>query len=167
MKKDTKETILFFLIALTLLLLTMWGVSLRYARAETPVFNQPNVQYPGQWLDPLVEYRYTGPPKRDAKGKIIRSEEVKAAFMLIHPCPSTGARSGECADWYMDHVLPIACGGADAVWNLQWLHKSVKMGAMRPGFYPKDRIERKVYGAEPPIPDTENCTYVTPERTLR
>jgi hypothetical protein len=123
--------------------------------------------WPGASLDPLVEYRYVGPPKRDANGKIIRSEEVKAAFMAVHPCPSTGLREGECPDWSMDHVVPLACGGADAVSNLQWLHKSVKSAAGAPHFFPKDRIERKVYGADPPIHDTENCTFVTPERILK
>lgn len=167
MKKDTKDTIRFFLFALACLLLTMYAISSRYSHAETPVFNQPNVEYPGQWLDPLIDYRYTGPPKRDANRRIIRSEEVKAAFMAVHPCPSTGARSGECPDWAMDHVIPLACGGADAVWNLQWLHKSVKSVGARPGFWPKDRIERRVYGLNPPVPDTNNCTYVTPERTLK
>jgi hypothetical protein len=123
--------------------------------------------YPGAGLDPLVDYGYCGPPKRDESGKIVRSEEVKAAFMAQHPCPSTGLREGECPDWGMDHTRSLACGGCDSVTNLAWLHNSVKRAAAAPGFYPKDRIERKVYGMDPPIPDTDNCTFVTPERTLK
>jgi hypothetical protein len=123
--------------------------------------------YLGSKLDPMMDYGYCGPPKRDENGKIIRSEEVKAQFTWLHPCPSTGLREGECPDWSMDHTRPLACGGCDSVSNLAWLHKSVKSAAGRPGFYPKDRIERKVYGLEPPVPDTDNCTYVTPERTLK
>ena len=167
MKKDTKETLQFFLFALALLLLVMWGISLRYAKAETPVYNQPDVLYPGQWLDPLIDYGYCGPPKRDANGKIIRSEEVKKAFIAKVPCPSTGLRYGECPDWSMDHTRSMACGGCDSVSNLAWMHKSIKSAAARPGFWPKDRFERKVYGLDPPVPDTDNCTYVTPERTLK
>lgn len=138
------------------------------AEAVPPGSAAPDTRvYPGAALDPFIDYRYVGAPKRDAQGKIIRSREVVAAFQALHPCPSTGLRTGACPDWAADHVVSLACGGADAVWNLQWLHKSVKSTAARPGFYPKDRIERKVYGADPPIPDTDNCTFVTPERTLK
>lgn len=125
------------------------------------------LQWAGSILSPYEDARYCGAPKRDENGKIIRDPLVTAAFMAWHPCPSTGERSGICPDWSMDHVVPLACGGCDSVSNLQWLHKSVKSAAAKPGFYPKDRIERKVYGLDPPVPDTENCTYVTPERTLK
>ena len=126
-----------------------------------------DTRYPGQWLDPLKDYNYCGPPKRDVNGKIIRSEAVKQAFMAKVPCPSTGLRDGVCPDWAMDHTRPLACGGCDSVSNLAWMHKSIKSVAAAPGFYPKDRTERKIYGQEPPIPDTDNCTYVTPERVLK
>lgn len=152
-----KGALKFMLVCALAIAATMWLVSAAHADRT----------YPGAALDPMVEYRYVGPPKRDADGKIIRSREVVAAFQQIHPCPSTGLREGECPDWAADHVVSLACGGADAVWNLQWLHKSVKSAAGAPGFFPKDRIERNVYGADPPIPDTDNCTFVTPERTLQ
>jgi len=126
----------------------------------------PHTFYPGQLLHPLVDYGYCGPPKRDPDGKIIRDPDVTAAFLAQHPCPSTGLRSEECPDWSMDHTRSLACGGCDSVSNLAWLHKSVKSAAASPGFYPKDRIERKVYGLNPPIPDTENCTFITPETKL-
>jgi hypothetical protein len=153
-----KDALKFMLVCAAAILATMWLVSAAHAQ---------HTFYPGQLLNPLIDYRYAGPPARDADGKIIRSREVVAAFQQIHPCPSTGLRYGECPDWSMDHVVSLGCGGVDAVWNLQWLHKSVKSAAARPGFFPKDRIERKVYGLDPPIPDTENCTFVTPERTLQ
>ena len=127
----------------------------------------PIEKYPGQWLDPLTDYGYCGQPKRDARGAIIRDPDVPKAFQEQHPCPSTGLRFGPCLDWYKDHVKPLACGGCDSVSNMQWLHKSIKSGAATIGFYPKDRIERKVYGLEPPVLDTDNCTYVTPERVLK
>lgn len=123
--------------------------------------------YPGAALDPLIDYRYVGPPKRDENGEITRSREVVEAFQALHPCPSTGLRTGPCPHWAADHAVPLACGGVDAVWNLQWLHESVKSADGAPGFFPKDRIERKVYGLDPPVPDTANCTFVTPERTLQ
>lgn len=28
---------------------------------------------------------------------------------------------GACPGWNIDHVVPLCRGGADAVWNLQWL----------------------------------------------
>lgn len=159
MKQGFKGALKFMLVCAVAIAATMLAVSAAHGQSHT--------FYPGQLLNPLIDYRYVGPPVRDADGKIIRSREVVAEFQRIHPCPSTGLREGECPDWAADHVVSLACGGADAVWNLQWLHKSVKSAAAGPGFYPKDRIERKVYGLDPPIPDTENCTFVTPERTLQ
>jgi hypothetical protein len=45
-----------------------------------------------------------------------RSREVTREFQREHPCPSTGRTGGACPD----HVIPLACGGPDAVANLQW-----------------------------------------------
>jgi len=50
----------------------------------------------------------------------VRSSSAKAAFKREHPCPSTGARSGPCGGYAIDHVIPLACGGADAASNMQW-----------------------------------------------
>jgi hypothetical protein len=49
-----------------------------------------------------------------------RSREARAAFMRQHPCPSTGRTSGACPGYAVDHVRPLACGGADAPSNMQW-----------------------------------------------
>lgn len=49
-----------------------------------------------------------------------RSQAVLHAFQRAHPCPSTGRTTGACPGWVKDHVVPLACGGRDAVANLQW-----------------------------------------------
>jgi hypothetical protein len=50
----------------------------------------------------------------------VRSSSAKAEFKREHPCPATGARSGPCGGYVIDHVVPLACGGADAPRNMQW-----------------------------------------------
>ncbi len=55
-----------------------------------------------------------------ASAKEQRSALVKREFQLTHPCPATGHTSGACPGYVKDHVLPLACGGSDAVSNLQW-----------------------------------------------
>jgi len=52
---------------------------------------------------------------RSYRGKV----GVNANFSE-HPCPSTGKTSGACPGYRKDHVKPLACGGPDAVSNLQW-----------------------------------------------
>jgi hypothetical protein len=86
--------------------------------------------------------RYCGPPARDDKNRIMRSQDVKIAFQALYACPSTGSHSGACPGWAKDHVIPLACGGCDSVQNLQWLRNQIKSCA---GIYCKDRWERKVY----------------------
>jgi hypothetical protein len=49
-----------------------------------------------------------------------RSREVTREFQREHPCPSTGRTSGGCPGYRKDHIKPLACGGLDAVSNLQW-----------------------------------------------
>jgi hypothetical protein len=49
-----------------------------------------------------------------------RSREVTREFQREHPCPSTGGTSGACPGYRKDHVKPLACGGPDAVSNMQW-----------------------------------------------
>jgi hypothetical protein len=67
-----------------------------------------------------------------------RSREVTREFQREHPCPSTGRTSGACPGYRKDHVKPLACGGPDAVWNLQW--QTVAEARV------KDRWERKTCG---------------------
>lgn len=89
----------------------------------------------------LEEQRYCGAPKRDARGEILRRGDVLRAFRKAHPCPVTGRSSGACPGWSIDHVIPLACGGCDAVSNLQWLPNALKSAALTG----KDRFERKIY----------------------
>lgn len=59
-------------------------------------------------------------PIRSSDGRIERSAAAKSAFQKSHPCPSTGASTGSCPGYVVDHVKPLACGGADAPANMQW-----------------------------------------------
>ena len=94
-------------------------------------------------LDPLVDYRYVGAVYRDGDGTIKRSNKVLAAFRALYACPITKAHIGSCPGWAIDHVIPLDCGGADAVYNLQWLPDEIKSA---PGPLSKDHFERRIYG---------------------
>jgi hypothetical protein len=65
-----------------------------------------------------------GTAQRDRHGRIERSEAAKDSFKREHPCPSTGRRSGACPGYVVDHVHPLASGGADAPSNMQWQTKA-------------------------------------------
>ena len=52
-----------------------------------------------------------------------------------HPCPSTGQTTGRCPRYIKDHMVLLACGGPDAVSNMQ-LQTTVAAKA-------KDRWETK------------------------
>lgn len=92
--------------------------------------------------DPFAETRYCGEPKRDANGRIIRRADVLVAFRNLYACPATNKHSGSCKGWAIDHVIPLAVGGCDAVRNLQWMPNKIKSC---PGSVCKDRWEREVY----------------------
>lgn len=47
-----------------------------------------------------------------------RSQSAKVEFKHQHPCPATGAAKGPCKGYAVDHVKPLACGGADAPGNM-------------------------------------------------
>lgn len=53
-----------------------------------------------------------------------RSYKAKAEFKRLHYCPSTGKNSGSCNGYVIDHIKPIACGGADSPSNMQWQTKA-------------------------------------------
>lgn len=91
--------------------------------------------------DPMRETRYCGEPKRDARGRILRRADVLNAFASRYPCPATGLPQRSCPGWAIDHVIPLAVGGCDAVRNLQWLPHGLKSCAGNC----KDRWEREVY----------------------
>ncbi len=71
---------------------------------------------------------------RDANGKIHRSESAKNDFKRQHPCPANGHTSGSCKGYVIDHINPLACGGADDPSNMQW--QTVSAGKA------KDKTER-------------------------
>ena len=96
-----------------------------------------------QTLDPIVDYRYAGEVIRDADGSIHRSTKVINAFKKMWACPSTGLHKGACPGWAVDHTVPLACGGRDAVFNMAWIPDDCKSCAAD---YCKDRYERVVYG---------------------
>lgn len=100
----------------------------------------------GQALQsPNDETRYCATPTtvvRDPDGSIHRSATVIRHFRLAHPCPVTGLTIGACAGWSIDHVVPLECGGCDAVFNMQWLPNTIKSCA---GTECKDRWEKRVY----------------------
>lgn len=50
-----------------------------------------------------------------------RDRNVPRHFQKLHPCPATGKRTGPCPGWQIDHRIPLKCGGADKLANLQWL----------------------------------------------
>jgi len=73
--------------------------------------------------------------RRDADGRIKRSQTAKNHFKQWHPCPANGRRSGSCPGYVIDHIVPLACGGADEPGNMQW--QTVAAGKA------KDQWERK------------------------
>jgi len=67
--------------------------------------------------------------------KYHRSHAAKAAFQRQVECPSTGKHRGKCPGYVIDHVKPLACGGADAPENMAWQNVADAKD--------KDRWERK------------------------
>lgn len=100
-------------------------------------------------LSPKDDPRYCGFVPRDAQGNIKRNATELAHFQQIHPCPSTGLKIGACPGWAIDHVWSLACGGCDAVGNMQWLPNRIK--SCTDGSC-KDRFERKIQYVLGPIP---------------
>jgi hypothetical protein len=55
-----------------------------------------------------------------AEAKQSRSYKAKVEFKQKHPCPANGATKGRCVGYIIDHIIPLACGGADSPENMQW-----------------------------------------------
>lgn len=101
-----------------------------------------------QAKDPaLIETRYCGVEniKRDPDGKIHRRKDVLREFRKLYACPATKKHTGPCPNWYIDHPVPLAKGGCDAVRNLQWLPGEIKTCRE---WYCKDRWELQVYSRQ-------------------
>jgi len=88
-----------------------------------------------------------------AYAKIERSEKAKNSFKYSHPCPANGNNHGSCAGYVIDHIKPLACGGADAVINMQW--QTIEEGKA------KDKWERKDCETKP---QPTNGKYFTGKR---
>lgn len=71
------------------------------------------------------------------EARIKRSQSAKIAFKLQHPCPANGARKGPCKGYVIDHIKPLACGGADTPANMQW--QTISEGKL------KDKWERRAF----------------------
>ncbi len=93
-------------------------------------------------LDPMKEYRQCGVPPRNTDGTIKRSAAVIYQYRKLHPCPVTGKSDGACPGWQINHVIPLASGGCDAVSNMMWLPLQVKTCTAD---WRIDRWERKYY----------------------
>src|SRR6202140_4039933 len=62
----------------------------------------------------------SGSTRRDSHRGTKRNEAARESFQRQHPCPQTGKHSGSCPGYVVDHVRPLACGGADSPSNMQW-----------------------------------------------
>jgi hypothetical protein len=69
---------------------------------------------------PLQPPLPNSPPAAEAPAKVKRSLAVRRAFQRLYPCPVNGKPRGACPGYVVDHVVPLACGGPDAINNLQW-----------------------------------------------
>ena len=70
-----------------------------------------------------------------SEARIKRSQSAKVEFKREHHCPRSGASKGPCNGYVIDHVKPLACGGADRPRNMQW--QTVSAGKA------KDKWERR------------------------
>jgi hypothetical protein len=66
---------------------------------------------------------------------IPRSNAARHAFAKTHLCPSTQQYRLPCPGYVIDHIQPLACGGADAPRNMQF--QTIAEGKA------KDKWERK------------------------
>ena len=60
----------------------------------------------------------------NAHAEYHRSQKAKTIFKYTHHCPSTNRNKGACPGYTIDHIKPLACGGADAASNMQWQTKA-------------------------------------------
>ncbi len=65
-----------------------------------------------------------------------RSGWARSAFRRANPCPGTGATTGPCEGFVIDHKEPLCAGGADSPANMQWQERKESLE--------KDRLERAV-----------------------
>lgn len=73
-----------------------------------------------------------------AHAEYARSKKALRAFVKQQACPATGLHRLPCKGYVIDHIKPLACGGADATENMQW--------QTREDAKAKDKWERKECG---------------------
>lgn len=57
----------------------------------------------------------------DASAAANRSQQAKAEFKHMVPCPMNGNTRGSCPGYEIDHIKPLCAGGSDTADNMQWL----------------------------------------------
>ena len=100
----------------------------RRADSETVAAEREVREQRAAWLAAHPGDSATETVSRDAEGHIIRSEAAKRFFMAQSGYPN--GRRG----YVIDHIKPLACGGADDPTNMQW--QTVEEGKA------KDKVER-------------------------
>ena len=60
------------------------------------------------------------PESTHAEARTKRSQSAKVEFKQQHPCPANDSAKRLCKGYVIDHIVPIACHGADAPRNMQW-----------------------------------------------
>jgi hypothetical protein len=78
-----------------------------------------------------------------AWSSVTRNAAVIRAFRKAHPCPATGASTGPCPGWVVDHQIPLCLTGpqGDALFNLHWQASQTAKE--------KDRLEKALCRATP------------------
>ena len=67
----------------------------------------------------IVAVMWRSCPLQSRRGNIDRARWRGNSNANI-PCPSTGRTTGACPGYRKDHIVALACGGPDAVSNMQW-----------------------------------------------
>jgi 5-methylcytosine-specific restriction endonuclease McrA len=75
---------------------------------------------------------------RTNNGTTRRSASARSQFLSQTTCPSTGQTGRSCPGYVVDHIKPLACGGADDPSNMQF--QTIEDGKA------KDKWERKDCG---------------------
>ncbi len=111
------KIVLFFVAAALVMASPKGGSTYHAPRASAP--RAPKIHAP-KVSTPRI--RTPKPPKaaKLPKSTSKRDPAERSAFVKSHPCPSTGKTSGACPGYVVDHVRPLACGGADSPSNMQW-----------------------------------------------
>ena len=123
---------------------------------QTVIAQQPHQSH----AQPAALPDNTAQIERDVHGRIKRSERVKADFKARNPCPANGKRIGACPGYVIDHIKPLACGGADSPENMQW--QTVEAGKEKDA-WERDNcsLQTKPATPQPPMPDKISASRQT------